>query len=395
MNPPARPDAWPYDWLFARTRAGRGRGPARARALLDQLGAPDARFASIRVVGTNGKGSVCAMLEAGLLAAGVHVGRFTSPHLQRFEERVRIGGRELDPARTAAFVRWAQWHAPDAAFFDLALALACAEFGAAGVAWAVMEAGVGGASDATQALLEVRAVCLTNAQLDHTATLGPSIAQIAADKARAARPGVPLLTTATGEALVVAGQVAGDVGAPLYTPGTHPGLFDLPHPPRLAGAHQAGNAALALAALRLLGFGAGAGAALDATFPARLERFTVHGRTVLLDGAHNPHAAGALARTVGPVHTLLFGGFERKDTAATLAPLLGISQARVFTSPGELAADPQALARQHGGQAEPDPQRALALALGETPPGETLLITGSLYLAGLVRQTLAALPGGP
>lgn len=382
---PRLPD---YAWLYARSRAGRERGPAGARALLDRLGAPDTRFACLRVVGTNGKGSTCAMLEAGLLAAGVRVGRFTSPHLQRYEERVRVGGADLDPARTAAFIDWAREHAPDAAFFDLSLALACHVFAQDGVDLAVMEAGVGGATDATQALTRVRAVALTNVDLDHVATLGPSLRHIARDKARAARPGVPLLTTATGEALEVVQAVAADVQAPLLTPSTHPALFALPRPPHLPGAHQAANAALAAATLRTLGYGAGVAAALDARHPARLERFAAGSKTVWLDGAHNPHAARALAASLPRADVLLFGSLARKDTAATLAPLLAVAPVRVFTAPGDPATPPEVLAQQYGGHSVPDPAEALTHALALTPPGGTLLVAGSLYLAGAARGLL-------
>ena len=382
----ARPD---YDWLFSRTRAGRERGPAGARALLDRLGAPDRRFACIRVVGTNGKGSTCAMLEAGLLAAGVRVGRFTSPHLQRYEERVRVDGQDLDPARTATFVGWARTHVPDAAFFDLTLALACQTFAQDGVEVAVMEAGVGGVSDPTQALTQVQAVALTNVALDHVATLGPTLEDIARDKAGAVRSGVPLLTTEAGEALGTVREVAAKVGAPLRTPQTHPALFALPHPPRLAGAHQRVNAALAAATLRTLGYGSGVAAALNAAHPARLEHFEVEGRSVLLDGAHNPHAATALAASVLHADVLLFGGLARKDTAATLAPLLPVAPLLVFTAPGDPAASPEDLAREYGGEAVPAPGAALAHALAMTPRGGTLLVAGSLYLAGLIREHLA------
>ena len=377
-----------YDWLYAQTRAGRERSPNFARALLDRLDAPDKAFQTVRVIGTNGKGSTCAMLEAGLKAAGVRVGRFTSPHLQDYEERIRIDGQNLDPAKTAAFIEWAKLSASAEAFFDLTLALACREFAAAGVDWAVMEAGVGGVSDATQALENVRAVLLTNAALDHTAALGPTIRDIARDKAGAALPGVPLLTTATGEALEVARAVAAGRGAPLYTPPTHPDLFALPRPPRLSGPHQRSNAALALATLRVLGLDAGISAALDAAHPGRLEKFAAGDKTVLVDGAHNPHAARALALAVPRADVLLFGGLSRKDTAATLTPLLNIAAQRVFTAPSDLATPPTELAADYGGAAVDDPAEALAQALSLTPAGGTLLVAGSLYLAGMVRERL-------
>ncbi|WP_291426526.1 bifunctional folylpolyglutamate synthase/dihydrofolate synthase [Deinococcus sp.] len=377
-----------YDWLYSRTRAGRERGPQAARALLGSLGRPDADFQSVRVVGTNGKGSTCAMLEAGLLAAGVGVGRFTSPHLHAFEERIRVNGQEITPQLTAQFVVWAKAHTPDGAFFDLALALACQVFAEVGVKLAVMEAGVGGVSDATQALDNVVAVALTNADFDHVAALGPALADIARDKARAARPGVPLLTTATGEALEVVRQVAADTGAPLFTPQTHTELFALPHPPALNGPHQQQNAALAVATLRTLGYEGGIEAALSATNPARLEHFEVGDKVVLVDGAHNPHAAHALAKAVPRADVLLFGNLARKDTGATLAPLLEVASLRVFTAPGELATPPGELAGQYGGQPVNDPHEALAQALALTPPHGTLLVAGSLYLAGAVRKQL-------
>ena len=377
-----------YEWLYSRTRQGRARGPQRTHALLGSLGAPDRSFSSIRVIGTNGKGSTCAMLEAGLIAAGERVGCFTSPHLSRFEERVRIGGAELDPLHTAAFVHWARQHAPEAAFFELTLGLACAEFARAGVSWAVMEAGVGGVSDGTQALSNVRAVLITNVALDHTAALGPDLAAIARDKAGAALPGVPLLTTAESTGLDVIQQVAAERNAPLYTPNSHPRLFALPHAPSLSGPHQLQNAALSAATLRLLGFETGLEAALSARHPARLERFGVDGKTVLIDGGHNPHAALAIAAAVPRADVLLFGNLARKDTAATLRPLLALTGVRVFTAPGELATDPRELTQTYGGEAVPEPLAAYARALALTPPGGTLLVTGSLYLAGAVREMI-------
>ncbi len=396
MTPGPDPYADPYDWLYSQTRSSSGRagerGPAAMRALLARSGRPDQHFRSWRVVGTNGKGSTCAMLEAGLLAAAVRTGRFTSPHLQRFEERIRVNGREITPTSTGEFVQWAQSEAADAAFFDLTLLLAVQTFAQSSVEVAVMEAGVGGASDATQALDNVEAVLLTNVGLDHTAALGGTLEAIARDKAAAARAGVPFLTTASGPTLAVVCEVAEQAGAPLYLPQTHPELFALPHPPALAGAHQLQNAALAAAALRLFGYEAGLEAALRATWPGRMEQLEYAGRTVWLDGAHNPAGAAALAASLGRVDVLLFGSFARKDTAQTLESLLPLAPQRVFTAPGEDAAPPETLAHEYGGAACPDPAEALALALEQTPPGGTLLVAGSLYLVGAVREQLLKHP---
>ena len=110
---------------------------------------------------------------------------------------------------------------------------------------------------------------------------------------------------------------------------------------------------------------------------------------MLIDGGHNPHAAQAIAAAVSDISVLLFGNLARKDTAATLSALLALTGVRVFTAPGDLATDPRELTRHYGGEAVPDPLTAYARALALTPPGGVLLITGSLYLAGAVREVLA------
>jgi dihydrofolate synthase/folylpolyglutamate synthase len=301
-----------------------------------------------------------------------------------------VNGQDIPPARVAAFIQQARLAGWEGAFFDLSLLLACTVFAESGVRVAVMEAGVGGVSDATDALKDVSAVALTNVALDHVGVLGGTVAQIARDKALAARPAVPLLTTATGEALDVIGDVCRELDAPLYTPATHPALFALPHAPALRGSHQHSNAALALATLRLLGYGSGSEAALAAHHPARLEEVVLDGKTILIDGAHNPHATQALAAAVPRADVLLFGNLARKDTAATLAPLLTVAPVRVFTAPGDLATPPQDLAAHYGGEAVEEPARALGRALALTPVGGTLLVAGSLYLAGSVREWLTS-----
>lgn len=377
-----------YDWLYSRTRAGRDRSPEGARRLLDALGKPDHQFSSIRVVGTNGKGSTCAMLEAGVLACNVQTGCFTSPHLQRFEERIRINGLEISPQDTGELIEKAKTNMLAAAFFDLIVAFACQTFAHTDVEVAIMEAGVGGLTDATHALEKVQAVCLTNVSLDHTKVLGSSIAQIASDKAHAAQKGIPLITTATNEAWEVAQAVAWEVGAPFYSPQTHPNLFELPRMPALQGQHQQQNAALAVATLRILGYEQGLSAALAVQFPARLESVQWKNRTIVIDGAHNPAAAQAIAQTVPSVDVLLFGSFGRKDSIQVLEPLLGLAAQQVFTLPGPDSTSPETLVEQFGGLAINDPTEALAQAVELTPVGGVVLVTGSLYLAGQIRTII-------
>lgn len=379
-----------YHWLYSRTRAGRDRGPEGARRLLDTLGKPDHQFSSIRVVGTNGKGSTCAMLEAGCLACNVQTGCFTSPHLQDFEERIRINGLEISSQCTAEFIERAKIDMPDAAFFDLIVAFACQTFAHVDVQVAIIEAGVGGVTDATHALEKVQAVCLTNVSLDHTGVLGSSIAQIASDKAHAVQKDIPLITTATHEAWAVAQAVAWEVGAPFYSPQTHPSLFELPHMPAARGHHQQQNAALAAATLRILDYEQGLSAALAVQFPARLESLQWKERTIVIDGAHNPAAAQAIAQAMPSVDVLLFGSLGRKDSIQVLKPLLGLASQQVFTLPSSdsICTSPEDLVEQFGGLAMNNPAKALAQALELTPTGGVILVIGSLYLAGQVRTII-------
>jgi dihydrofolate synthase/folylpolyglutamate synthase len=380
------------EWLYARRRTG-PRGPERARAILGRLGDPQARFDAIHVVGTNGKGSVCAMLDAGLRASGLHVGRFTSPHLTDFRERIVVNGQEIPEPVVLEFAAWAREHAQDGAFFDLTIALAFNYFANQGVDIAVVEAGVGGASDATMTLERVKLLVLTNVDFDHIETLGPSLRDIAQDKSGAIRAGVPVVTAATGEALEVIRSRAFDRQAPLYALDASNPLFALPRAPRLQGRHQIENAHLAAAALRLLGYAeASVLAALEASWPARFEVFKLEGRTVIVDGAHNPAGAQALADSLEPGFALVFGAFERKNAQAVLEPLRTLASSLAFVAPpGGQAADPRSLALEHGGTAFDTLEGAFRHTLERTGKGGCIVVTGSLYLAGLMREHLIQL----
>lgn len=376
------------DWLYAQTRAGGRRHPGRAARLLAALGlAPPPNV--VRVVGTNGKGTVSHLIATGLTAAGRVTGLFLSPHVERFEERVSVDGSRVTEDEVAAFAARARDllarqafdadHRP--AFFELTLALALDAFARRGAEWAVLEAGVGGSSDATAAASphgNLRLVVLTNVDLDHVDTLGPTVEDIAREKAGAFAPGVPAVTAACGPALEVVRSAAAAVGAPLHEV-----------EPLMPGeSTRAANERLAQRALELLGVPEAARAAALAAppLPGRGERFVVRGRQVLLDGAHDPAAAARLADEAGEGFTLLFGALPRKQGRATLAALEGRAAAVVVTeaSPGEgvqhLAGEARELV--------PDPAPALARALELTPEGGLVVVAGSLYLAGRLRPLL-------
>jgi dihydrofolate synthase / folylpolyglutamate synthase len=379
------------EWLFARTRAGDVRSGERTKALLARLGHPEGSLDCIHVIGTNGKGSTCAMLAAGLQQAGFKVGRFTSPHLQDYRERIVVNGNLIPPDAVLEFLQWAQLHAADAAFFDLTTVLGLRYFAQQQVDVAVVEAGVGARHDATASLENVKATVITNVDLDHEATIGvghlPSVLQnIAFEKAGGIRVGVPVLTAARGAALEVIGGVAQERGAPLYVFSPDDPLFALPHAPALQGQHQLENAALALATLRLLGHGAQAlEAALSATWAGRLETLHIGGSTVVLDGAHNPAGAQALAQSLqGQRFALLFAAMSRKRVPDILEPILGLAHELHFVSVSPQGVNPLELAEQYGGTAHLSLESGLAAVLRHN----MVLIAGSLYLVGAARSCL-------
>lgn len=375
-------------WLYAQRREA-PRDPERARILLDRLSIP-ADVSAVHVVGTAGKGTVATMVAHGLAADGGPIGRFTSPHVEDFRERIWVDGEPVPVAEVVAFIdriRAMEIH-PAPAFFEISLALALQWFARRGVLLAVVEAGVGARADATAVLERVVLTVLTNVGLDHAATLGPTVAQIAHEKASAVRPGVPVVTGATGVARAVVAGRAAVARAPFHADPPGGPRFAVPeHLVARDDPARRQNQRLAAAALRTLGATDAAVAVGVAAprLPARRERFEIDGRTVLLDGAHNPWSSRALSLALPPEVVLVFGALERKDGRRTLRPLLPFARHLVITSaaPGE---DPMSTEAPH--VAIPDPTDALRHALALAPLGGTVVVAGSLYLAGRVRPFL-------
>lgn len=377
-------------WLFAQRRQG-PRGLSRIRTLLERLGHPEEAFLAVHVLGTNGKGSVVAYLEAAFQALGVPFGAYTSPHLLDFRERIRTQKGLIPKEEVVAFVDWArgQTFPEPPAFFDLATALAFHHFQKAGVRLAGVEAGVGGALDATNALARVAVTVLTNVGEDHLEALGGSLEAVAQDKAGAFRPGVPVVTAAQGVGLRVAKEVAARRGSSLYVLSPEDPLFALPEKPALRGAFQEENARLAAAALRLLGFSerAIAEGLQRARHPGRMQEVFHQGVRLILDGAHNPPAVRALVQEVEAYH-LLFGAFPRKDVKGMLRLLLPKARSVRFARAGEGALGPEL-----GEPFFEDPGEALHHALeGAKEDGLPVLATGSLYLVGTLLAVLGQDP---
>lgn len=417
-------------WLYARTRSGGRRTSARAATLLRELGLKPPAPTAV-VVGTNGKGTVSTMLARGLSASGARTGRFLSPHVEEFRERIAVDGVPVSEAALVAFVERARrlddgWPYDEGlrpAFFEWTLAFALERFAASADA-CVLEAGVGGLHDATRAVMPVDVVVLTNVDLDHMDTLGTTLTAIASDKVGAFREGVPVVCGASQpEVVAVAAAQAAALGAPFHldpfvseaaqrasAPGGADGLFELPRavaedlaaPPTgapsgaLAGANanRRANSRLAAAALRLLAVPEPAVAVgLRApALPARFERFLVQDDRggellVVLDGAHDPAAAARLAAEVTPGYTLLFGALARKQGQRVLDTLAPRAAAVIVT---EAARGEPPTAVWPGATVVADTAAALdaATAAARVTGAPLLLVAGSLYLAGLVRPLL-------
>lgn len=404
-------------WLFARQRFGIKPGLARVQALLTRLGEPQEQFGAVLVGGTNGKGSCSSTLAGILSASGRRTGLFTSPHLTRFGERFLVNGAQVSEAELLRGLTTLRPHAEalEATFFEIVTALACLLFARAKVEIAVMEVGLGGRLDATNALTPCLSV-ITGIALDHTEILGATVTKIAAEKAGIMRAATPTLTGATGAALDVLKETARDLGAPLLVLGEEIALsvHDLgwsgvrceiwsPLGPLavttpLLGSHQARNVALAAVAGQLLGAPSEAvrqGVART-RWPGRLEPVTFKERTFLLDGAHNPEAARALAealRRLGAVPVkLIFGVAADKampEIIGTLEPAVSeVILTRARLSPR--AASPASLVPYWNilASVTDTPQEALELALERTVPGDVVVVAGSLYLIGELRPLL-------
>ena len=402
-------------WNPRASRAARWR-LGRIRALLGLMGDPDRRMRVVLIAGTKGKGSTAAFLASILHAAGVRAGLFTSPHLQVFRERVRIDGAMLSAVELELAIaglrpvvtrlRRAYPTAGDPTTYELTLALALRTFTDQGCQVAVIEVGLGGRLDASNAL-DPAASVLTPVSHDHTAILGRSLATIATEKAgivRAGRPALVALQRPT--ALAAIRRACRSAGADLEMVRPLGVRADL----ALAGDHQRQNAALAVAAARALAAGgvaipepAYADGLRGAVWPARFER--VSGRpAVILDGAHNDGSAAALAKTLraerrGRPLVLVIGINTDKDARAVLRPLARIASAIVATrSSSPRATAPADVARaarratRRPVDVAPDIGGALAIARARAGADGLVCVTGSLALAGEARTALGLAP---
>jgi dihydrofolate synthase/folylpolyglutamate synthase len=402
-----------YGRLLAHLQSVRSLGVSfgldRVRLALERLDWPERRFRAVQIAGTNGKGSTAAFLESILRSAGLRTGLFTSPHLCRFSERIRVDGREVEGERLGQLDEAVVATGVPLTYFEISAVLAFLAFAEAGVDLAVLETGLGGRLDATTASHPL-ACAITSIALDHQDLLGDTIREIAHEKACIARPGVPLFLGRLGpEALAEVERVAGEMGAPLRRLDVD--FAASPFPLALAGAHQASNAALAVALAHEVASNMGrvlqpevVGRGLAETrWPGRLERVTTD---VLLDCAHNAEGAVALAAALPAAsrRALVVSIVQGKDAATMLAALCPHFDLVVATrSPSERSVAPEALAAQVPRDGKPavevvaDPDLALARArefVAGAPDG-LAVVAGSIFLVGSVRARLLNEPIDP
>lgn len=384
------------EWLHATQQFGIKLGLDNTFRLLKALGDPQDRLAIIHVAGTNGKGSVCAMSDAMARASGHRAGLYTSPHLVDFRERIRVNGEKIPQDElTALLTRIREisesWeHLPT--FFEITTALALAHFAKENCDLVILETGMGGRLDATNAVTP-RASVITPIDLDHTQWLGNTIAAVAGEKAGIIKKGVPVVSAGQPEeAAGVLREAAAGVGAPLeFITGPLEG-YEI----NLAGAFQRWNAALARAALTKAGFAAGDNAVRAGLKNVRWPgRFHEHGRCVL-DGGHNPHAATHLVQNwrerFGEEKAfVIFGAMADKNYESMLEILSPIAEEFLMVPvKSPRAASAAALKSAVRGSRRVD-SLTKALAMG-TEQSRPVLVTGSLFLVGEAMEILGIEP---
>jgi len=393
----------------------------RMHRLLAVLDHPERKLPPvIHLAGTNGKGSTQAMIRAGLEASGAKVHAYTSPHLARFHERIRLAGELIsEEALTALLDEAVAANGPDSiTFFEVTTAAALLAFARVPADYTLLEVGLGGRLDATNVVEQPALTIITPVSLDHQQYLGDTVDLIAGEKAGIIKRGVPVIVgPQTPEGLAVIEEKAARLGAPIWAFGQHwnaweergrlifqdeNGLLDLPLP-NLPGPHQIQNAGAAIAALRLLGKDEAAceAAVTRAFWPARMQRL-VQGplidaagdAEVWLDGGHNPAGGAAVAATLArmskrPTYAIC-GMLNTKDVVGYMIPLAPqLAGLTAVSIPDEINTLPAEATRDAAIKAGIDATQAGSVlealqAIVAKDPQARVLICGSLYLAGSI-----------
>ncbi len=375
-------------WLQSTQFFGIKLGLENTRRLLDHLGNPERRLKILHVAGTNGKGSVCAMLDSIFRQAGLRSGLYTSPHLCDFRERIRVDGEMISENATAATLQRLHgfcktWpHSPT--FFEISTALALYHFASENCDVVILETGMGGRLDATNAVTPVVSI-ITPIAKDHAEWLGDSLSAIAVEKAGIIKPGIPVVSApqSPGAAEVLRAAAASSGSALTFVDEPYAGEVGL------EGGHQKWNAALAAASVTASGIRP-VGEAISnglkqVVWPAR---FQCIGERLIVDGAHNPHAAKALVETWrehfgAEKACVIFGALKDKDYGEMLGILSQITGSFCFVPVASpRSTDPEELVQAAAG-CPATIFASLPAAIDSALSGRSpVLITGSLFLAG-------------
>jgi dihydrofolate synthase/folylpolyglutamate synthase len=408
------------DALYARVPLGMRLGLEAMRAACTLAGNPERAFQVVHVAGTNGKGSTCAMVESMARAAGKKTGLYTSPHLCRFAERIRIDGEPISDEELAAVLGRALEIGPELSFFETATLAAFLAFRENAVDLAVIEVGIGGRLDATNVVPPPKVSAITRVALDHMDKLGNTLEEIAREKAGIAKSGVPIvLGPMAPEVRAAALDVALAAGALPIVMGDDPDAVTRDAISLgLRGAYQHDNARIASRIARELGINEAARReGLAATrWPGRFEQVDVAAGPLrgswILDGAHNPDGARALVLALGDSSSggssagggsssaspgaIIFGALADKDWASMLDVLVALPCPRIYVAPrGRAATAPALLAAHCPGHVATTLPEALAHARRIVKDDAPIVICGSLYLVGEARAQLLGLPEDP
>ncbi len=409
-------------YLFGLQKYGIKFGLSKTSNLLRAFGNPHHHGKYIHIAGTNGKGSVAAMLESILMNSGLKVALYTSPHLVRFTERFRINGKEIDRSLAAELVndlKTVIHPTQPPTFFEVITAMALIHFAREKPDISIMEVGMGGRLDATNVIRPMVSV-ITNISLEHQFFLGRRLTDIAREKAGIIKPGIDLVTAATQPQVIGVfrdtcerrrapfWRVGKEIryrsqGAKLHYYGLGRAEKDLE--PALMGRHQLRNAALALAVVELLGRGGFAVSSehireglKQTRWPGRMQ-IVSHKPLIILDGAHNPEAIRILVEAMRDAFKwkrliLVLGVMGDKDIPKIIRRVVPLADYILYTRPEySRAADPEILMKEAAplgkrGEIVQTIPEALKRAKGRSGPGDVILVTGSLFTVGEAKACL-------
>jgi dihydrofolate synthase/folylpolyglutamate synthase len=395
--------------LYALIPRGKKLGLERMQVACAKFGNPERSFTAVHVAGTNGKGTVCAFVSAMARAAGLRVGTYTSPHLQRFAERIAIDGVPIDDETLVPLLNRVMDVGPDLTFFEVATLAAFVAFKEAGVQLAILEVGLGGRLDATNVIPPPRVAAITRIAFDHMAELGDTLGKIAYEKAGIIKPGsAVVLGKIHPEARAVIEERVAETGARLVPLGSPEPIAGAPLAyPRVA--LLGSNLAVAVTIGRELGWAPEvlAQGVENTVWAGRNELLHRNGQDLtLLDCAHNPDGAVALSHALDPTVladiesrreiALVFGALNTKNWRAMLRRLEQVAGQRIYVAPPVArAVDPNEMLQVSSGEVAASVEQALTRARELVGSKGVVVVAGSTFLVGAARALLLNLPSDP